>query len=228
MIRLVAPGVPVRRPAVRTTLAPLGSPADLRARTPARPRRGRRRCRRRPCGPTRTPHSSCSWLPTCSSWTSATIGRAGRYFEHARAPPPVARRDDQRGGVEVVGELDRGVQDGRGGALVVLDPAAAVDDRATPRRRGRSRPSRGTASTGYSPTPVSADSITARRPVDDRVGDVGGLGARRLGRVDHRLEHLRRGDHASCRPGWRGRSRPSASAARARRRPRRRSPRARP
>ena len=31
--------------------------------------------------------------------------------------------------------------------------------------------------------------------VEDRVGDVGCLRARRLGRVDHRLEHLRRGDH---------------------------------
>ena len=33
------------------------------------------------------------------------------------------------------------------------------------------------------------------RPVEDRVGHVRRLGARRLGRVDHRLEHLRRRDH---------------------------------
>ena len=33
------------------------------------------------------------------------------------------------------------------------------------------------------------------RAVEDRVRDVARLGARRLGRVDHRLEHLRRGDH---------------------------------
>ena len=34
-----------------------------------------------------------------------------------------------------------------------------------------------------------------RGAVEDRVRDVARLGARRLGRVDHRLEHLRRGDH---------------------------------
>ena len=33
------------------------------------------------------------------------------------------------------------------------------------------------------------------RAVEDRVGDVGRLGARRLGGVDHRLEHLRGRDH---------------------------------
>ena len=33
------------------------------------------------------------------------------------------------------------------------------------------------------------------RAVEDRVRDVARLRARRLGRVDHRLEHLRRGDH---------------------------------
>jgi hypothetical protein len=34
-----------------------------------------------------------------------------------------------------------------------------------------------------------------RRPVEDRVRDIARLGARRLGVLDHRLEHLRRGDH---------------------------------
>ena len=34
-----------------------------------------------------------------------------------------------------------------------------------------------------------------RRAVQDRVRHVARLGARRLGLMDHRLEHLRRGDH---------------------------------
>ena len=47
-----------------------------------------------------------------------------------------------------------------------------------------------TASIGYAPTLVSPDSITRVGAVEHRVGDVGGLGAGRPGRRDHRLEHL--------------------------------------
>ncbi len=43
-----------------------------------------------------------------------------------------------------------------------------------------------------------------RGAVDHRVGDVGDLGAGRLGRLDHRLEHLRRRDHELALAGGAG------------------------
>src|SRR5581483_11115272 len=51
-----------------------------------------------------------------------------------------------------------------------------------------------TASSGYSPTAVSPESMTAEVP--SRIAFATSLlRACRLGVVDHRLEHLRRGDH---------------------------------
>jgi hypothetical protein len=54
-----------------------------------------------------------------------------------------------------------------------------------------------TDSTGNWPTALSCESITGVGAVEDRVGDVGHLGARRARRADHRVEHLRRGDRGA-------------------------------
>ena len=45
------------------------------------------------------------------------IGRRRRYFAHARAAPPVEVGTIERGGVELVGELDGRVHDRRAGGL---------------------------------------------------------------------------------------------------------------
>ena len=70
-----------------------------------------------------TPHSSVSWSATPGWWASAMIGRRRRYFAHARAAPPVESRDDQRRGVERVGELDRRVHHGLAGGAGDVGPA---------------------------------------------------------------------------------------------------------
>ena len=67
-----------------------------------------------------------------------------------------------------------------------------------------------------------------RGAVEDRVRDVARLGARRLGVLDHRLEHLRRGDHRLPRLEAAEDDLLLHAAARSRRRSRRRGRRARP
>ncbi len=70
---------------------------------------------------------------------------------------------------------------------------------APPRRPPRCAAMVLTVSTGYLPTEVSPESITASAPSQHRVGDVGRLRAGRPGVVDHRVEHLGGDDHRLAR-----------------------------
>ena len=125
MIRFVPPAAPMR-PAVMTTSAPGGSPAKSRApmqrgvdqlvdRVGDRHRRG-----------------------VDAPLQRELLGDAGLVGERQQRPPrPVlrararraagGRRHDERGGVDLVGELDGGVHDGGGRGVLVDLARAAVD-----------------------------------------------------------------------------------------------------
>ena len=123
------------------------------------------------------------------------IGRRLRYFAQARAAPPV-----ELGTISAAASSSSASSTA---ARMIASPVdaghdrrrAAVDDRVTPRP-----PAAISAIARHGLDRVGADARLGREhhrggAVDHGVGDVGGLGAGRLGRLDHRLEHLGRGDH---------------------------------
>ena len=183
-------------PAVITTRSPVVD--ERRARARRRPSATRAPRRHRPRGsgsasrPTRAPSAAAR-----SRWcVSAMIGRRGRSRATAEAVRPLKVGTRIAFARERLGEVAGGVRHrladrrlvARLGQLVAV--AEARLDRACDAVHVRDRLDAGTR-----PTAVSPESISAERAVEHRVRDVARLGARRLGVVDHRLEHLRRGDH---------------------------------
>ena len=190
------PGVPLGRPAVMPTRCPAcTSPA------------------RRLVGAASAISSSVtSWRFIDAAWTPhispqrrtvsrpgerARIGTFGRcaLTSRARAARRASGRRARRG--ELARGDARGVGDGVGGvARVAVDARARSSARRAPRARSCVAIA---AIISMASDRVRADGRLLGEhhrvgAVEDRVGDVGDLGARRARGGDHRVEHLRRGD----------------------------------
>ena len=157
-----------------------------RSSTSSRPRHQHRHAR-----PIRAPSAA----PSVWWCESPMIGRRGRSRATAEAVRPVnvgtriARRAERLG--QVAGGVRHRASDRR--LLARLRHLVPVADRRLDRAcdavHRRDRLDRVVADGGL------GGEHHRRRAVEDRVRDVARLGSRRLGVLDHRLEHLRRRDH---------------------------------
>ena len=143
-----------------------------------------------------TPHSSAMWRSESTLCVSATIGRRGRSRATAEAVRPVNVGTSSAFADERLRDVARRVRHRLADRRLVAAPRGSrAGSRGWARPRARSDPSCAPPRRGYSPIAVSPESISADVPSRTALATSDASARVGSGRVDHRLQHLRRRDH---------------------------------